>query len=184
VAHPASAVRDDGGVSRHLVLVRHAKSAWDDPSLSDHDRPLAPRGTKALPRLRDHLARATRPAELVLCSSSRRTVDTFDGIRSAVSPRARVEMDRAIYDADADTLLAQLHHVDDDIAWAMLIGHNPAIQQLAVFLVGAGDTDTRAQLCAKLPTGSAVSLSFDGGWGGLGAGTARLDDLFMPRPPR
>ena len=35
---------------RTLVLVRHAKSAWDEPSLADHDRPLAPRGEQALAR--------------------------------------------------------------------------------------------------------------------------------------
>ena len=168
---------------RHLMLVRHVKSAWNDASLVDHDRPLAPRGVKALPLLRDHLACADHPPELVLCSTSRRTVDTLNGMRPALSQQARVEMEQTVYAASANTLMGRLRSVDSDIVCAMVIGHNPGVQELAMLLVGAGDPDMRAKLSAKLPTGAAVTLSFDGAWGDLGAGTARLDDLFMPRPP-
>ena len=177
-------VRDATGMRRHLMLVRHAKSAWNDASLADHDRPLAPRGVKALPRLSDHLTRAAHPPELVLCSTSRRTVDTLVGIQAAFSKSPRIETERALYGASAEALLDRLRGVDTDIGCAMVIGHNPAVQDLATLLVGGGDPDMRARLAAKLPTGAAVTLSFDGAWGDLGAGTARLDDLFMPRPPR
>lgn len=166
------------------MLVRHVKSAWNDASLADHDRPLAPRGAKALPRLRDHLAQAANPPDLVLCSTARRTVDTLEGIREALARHVHVELERAVYDASAKTLLRRLHLVDSGIGSAMVIGHNPAVQDLAMLLADAGDPDIRAQLAAKLPTGAAVTLSFDGVWAALGPGTARLDDLFMPRPPR
>ena len=93
-------------------------------------------------------------------------------------------MEQAFYEATADTLLGRLQRVDSDIGCAMVIGHNPAVQDLAMILTGVGDLDLRAQLAAKLPTGAAVTLSYEGTWGELGAGAARLDDLFMPRPPR
>jgi phosphohistidine phosphatase len=169
---------------RRLVLVRHAKSAWDDPSLADHDRPLAPRGAKALPRLRDHLAHGEDRPELVLCSSSRRTVDTLDGIRAAVAKRARVEVDEQLYLAGADFLLTRLHGIDGDVRCAMFIGHNPGIEDLASLLVGSGDAGLRAQLAVKFPTGAAATLSFDGAWADVRAGAARIDSLFVPRPPR
>ena len=73
--------RDDSRMRRDLLLVRHAKSGWDDPSLDDHDRPLAVRGEKALRGLRDYLGRVEHPPDVVLCSSARRTVDTLDGFR-------------------------------------------------------------------------------------------------------
>ena len=161
--------------------VRHAKSAWNDALLADHDRPLAQRGIKALPRMRDHLARAAHAPELVLCSTSRRTMDTLVGIEAALSDGVWIETERALYDASADALLGRLRRVGSDIGCAMVIGHNPAVQDLAVVLVGAGDPEMRARLAAKLPTGAMVMLSFDGPWGDLGAGKARLDDLFMPR---
>lgn len=175
------ATRDAAGMGRHLILVRHAKSAWNDPSLVDHDRPLAPRGARALPRLRNHLA-SVPPPELVLCSTSRRTADTLDGIRAALSRHARIEMEQALYEATVDTLLGRLHRVDSDIGCAIVIGHNPALQDLAMLLVDAGDPDMRAQVASKFPTAAAVTLALDGTWADLGAGTVRLDDLFMPRP--
>jgi phosphohistidine phosphatase len=173
---------------RRLLVVRHAKSAWDDPSLDDHDRPLAPRGIKALPRLRDHLSGAGHRPDLVLCSSSRRTRDTLDGIRAAVPDHARVEVDAGLYLADADELLDRLRLLDGDpdrpVGCALLIGHNPGLQDLVTLLAGTGDATRRAQVSAKFPTAAAATLSFDAPWAELGPGTARLDDLFLPRPPR
>ena len=169
---------------RHLLLVRHAKSAWDDTSLTDHDRVLAPRGTKALPRVRDHLLEVDHRPELVLCSSSRRTRETLEGIMPAIPEHARVEVERELYLAGAGTLLARLRGVGSGVECAMTIGHNPGTQDLAILLAGSGDTDMRAQLTTKLPTGAVVTLSFDGTWADLGGGVARIDDLFMPRPTR
>lgn len=174
------ATRDADGMRRHLLLVRHAKSAWNDPSLADHDRPLAPRGTRALPRLRNHVT-SMPPPELVLCSTSRRTADTFEGIRAALHRDARIEMEPALYEATADTLLGRLQRVDSDVGCTMLIGHNPSMQDLAMLLVGAGDSAMRAQLSAKFPTAAALTLSLDRTWADLGAGAVRLDDLFLPR---
>ena len=94
---------------------------------------------------------------------------------------ARIEMEPTLYEATADTLLGRLQRVDSDIGCAMVIGHNPAVQDLALLLVGAGDPELRALLAAKLPTAAAVTLSLDGPWADLGAGTVRLDDLFTPR---
>jgi phosphohistidine phosphatase len=169
---------------RDLLLLRHAKSAWDDPSLADHDRPLAPRGEKAVRRLREHLASTGYRPDVVLCSSARRTVETLEGIRSALPKRASIDVVDDIYAASADTLLAMLHDVSADVRCAMLIGHNPGIEDLATCLVGSGDDRLRTQLAAKVPTGALVTLSFVGEWAELGAGTARIDALFVPRPAR
>jgi phosphohistidine phosphatase len=172
---------------RRLLLVRHAKSSWDDPSLADHDRPLAPRGVKALLPLRDHLTRAGHRPQIVLCSSSRRTRDTLRGVRAAVPKGAQVQVDDDLYGATAKALLRRLRSLDDGIGCALLVGHNPGLQELADQLAGAGDAGDagmRTQLSAKFPTAAAVTLSFDTSWGDLRAGGARVDDLFMPRAPR
>ena len=169
---------------RDVLLVRHAKSAWDDPSLADHDRPLAPRGVKAVRRLREYLTSTDRRPDVVLCSSSRRTVDTLEGIRSALPKRVRIEVSDELYLASSDALLALLHGLDDDLRGVMLVGHNPGTQDLATLLAGSGDAELRAQLSAKVPTGALVALSFDGRWRDLGAGVARIEALFVPREPR
>jgi phosphohistidine phosphatase len=169
---------------RHLLLVRHAKSAWEDPSLADQNRPLSPRGEKALPLLREYLTSIEPQPGIVFCSSSRRTVDTLDGIRATIPTRAQVEVEDDLYLASAATLLGRLHSVNIDATCAMMIGHNPGIQDLALLLVGAGDAAMRAQLSAKLPTGAIAVLSFDGRWADLASDTVQIVDLFMPRPPR
>jgi phosphohistidine phosphatase len=172
------------GIRRDLLLVRHAKSAWGDPSLTDHDRPLAPRGEKAVRRLRQCLARSEYRPDVVLCSSSRRTVDTLEGIRAALPKRARIDVVDELYLADADTLVTLLRAFDAQVGCAMLIGHNPGLEDLASLLAGSGDAGLRTQLAAKFPAGALVALSFDGTWATLAAGAARIDALFMPRPPR
>ena len=123
-------------VRRDLVLVRHAKSAWDDPSLNDHERPLAPRGTKAVRRISAYLTDAQYHPNVVLCSSSRRTVDTLDGIRGALPKRARVELADELYLADANALLKRLHGLNHNDRCAMLVGHNPGIEDLASLTSG------------------------------------------------
>jgi|RhiMetdeSRZDD1v2_1073273.scaffolds.fasta_scaffold412528_2 phosphohistidine phosphatase len=172
------------GMRRALLLVRHVKSAWDDPSLGDHDRPIAPRGKKALRQLGEYLKRTDYRPTVVLCSSARRTVDTLEGIRAALPKRASIEVTDELYLASAGTLLARLHGIDGTIHCAMVVGHNPAIEDLAARLVGSGDAALREQLAAKVPTGALVGLSFDGAWTELGPGAARIDALFLPRPPR
>jgi phosphohistidine phosphatase len=169
---------------RRLVLVRHAKSSWDDPTLADHDRPLAPRGVNALARMRAHVATLELPSLLVLCSTAARAVATFDGIRAALPDDAVIEHDRSIYATDGRALLDRVRAVDDVYESVLVVGHNPTLQDLALTLAGSGDAADREQLETKLPTGAIVTMSFEGGWGALAAGGAALDGLFTPRPPR
>ena len=175
---------DDAVVRRRLVIVRHAKSSWDDSTLSDRERPLAPRGLGALGPMRDHLAASVARPDLVLCSPARRTVDTLAGIVPALPDGVRVEQLDALYGADAATLLRIVRSLDDEIACAMFVGHNPGLGDLAVLLAGSGERAARDQLREKFPTGAIATLSVDSGWADLEPGAARLDDLFMPRRPR
>ena len=174
---------------RRLVLVRHAKSSWDDESLDDHDRPLSPRGERALERMRAHVATVDLPALLVLCSTAVRAESTLDGLRPALPGDAAIEHDRGVYDDDARTLLARILDNGDRHASLMVVGHNPTLQDLACSLVGDGDRRDRDQMARKLPTGAIVTASFGGdsvdrGWADLAAGSMRLESLFLPRRPR
>jgi phosphohistidine phosphatase len=159
--------------TRLLLLLRHAKSSWDDPGLADHDRPLAPRGRKAAKRIRQHLRRQQMPVSLVLCSSARRARQTLD----LVAPGGHVEIESELYGASAGELLERLRRVPDDADTVMLVGHNPAIQDLLVSLVDEpGDLAVR-----KFPTGALATLAVSGPWHSLQAGQAALRALVTPR---
>jgi phosphohistidine phosphatase len=79
-----------------LLLLRHAKSSWDDPSLADHERPLAPRGHRAAESMAEHLRSSVPHPDLVLCSSALRTRETLDRMSKAFGD-AEVVVDDGLY---------------------------------------------------------------------------------------
>ena len=167
--------------TRRLLLLRHAKSSWDEPHLADHDRPLSGRGRRATSSLRGHLSKVDVLPELVLCSSAVRTKETLDGIRRALPPGTKVEIERDLYAANVDDLLTRLRRVSENTASVMVIGHNPGLEDLALLLVGAGDAAAASAMEAKFPTAALAHLSVAGPWRELGPGMATLEQFWTPR---
>jgi phosphohistidine phosphatase len=167
---------------RHcLYLLRHAKSSWDDPELADRERPLAKRGRKAVALLCEHLRDTGVAPDLVLCSSATRAVQTLEGVRDGLSGGAAVRIEDELYGADAEALLERLRTLPEELASVMVVGHNPAIEELTVGLAGSGDPDARARVEAKYPTGGLATLAFEGAWRELELGEAALEALVVPR---
>jgi phosphohistidine phosphatase len=159
--------------AKRLLLLRHAKSSWDDPALDDHDRPLAARGRKAAKLIGAYLRAEHVQICLVLCSSARRARETLD----LIAAPGEIQIERELYDASADQLLERLRRVPDEVAAVMLIGHNPAIQDLAVSLVaGVSELATR-----KFPTGALATLTLTGPWRALEPRHAQLAAFVRPR---
>lgn len=168
-------------MSRTLRLLRHAKSSWDDPSLSDHDRPLSARGERALPLLAAHLAETAGDVEVVLCSSSRRTRDTLSGIRTGLDERHQVLIESALYGAEAESLLRRVRALPSEVPSVLMIGHNPGLEDLVALLTGDGDAQALDQLQRKFPTGALATLDLDVDWAKLTPGRAVLRSLVTPR---
>jgi phosphohistidine phosphatase len=166
---------------RHLLLLRHAKSSWDDPHLADHDRPLSERGRRAAVAVRDHLARVGTMPELVLCSSAVRTVQTLELIRPSLPAGTAVEIDPELYGADSGELLARLRQVSTSVRSTMLIGHNPGIENLAASLVGTGDDTARMAMRSKFPTAAIAHLAIEHRWSALAPRAATLEQFWTPR---
>lgn len=161
------------GHAKLLLLLRHAKSSWDDPSLPDHDRPLAPRGHRAARRIGERLRADQTPVDLVLCSSARRARETVD----LVAPPGTLEVDERLYGASARDLLERLRQVPDDVGSVMLVGHNPTMYDLVLELLS--DADRRA--IDKFPTAALATLTFTGSWSSLAAGGTDLVAFLKPR---
>jgi phosphohistidine phosphatase len=164
-----------------LYLLRHAKSSWDDPALSDHERPLAPRGRRAAARIAEHLkGEGIRPA-LVICSSSRRTRQTLERIATAL-PDVPVQVEADLYGADAGSLHRRLHRLPDTADSVLLVGHNPGLHDLTLTLAGDGDAEILARLRAKMPTGALATLAAPvKRWRNLRPGGAELVGFVVPR---
>jgi phosphohistidine phosphatase len=161
--------------SKHLVLVRHAKSSWADPGLADHDRPLNARGRDAAARVGERLRRDGPRPDLVLCSSAARTRQTLELLE--VPKGTEVVVEDQLYGATASTWLARVRVVPTRCEAVWLIGHNPAIEDLACLLDRDGLTGV-----VKFPTAAVAVLRFDSGaWGEIGAGAGHLETFFTPR---
>lgn len=143
-----------------LWLLRHAKSAWDDPDLDDFSRPLAPRGKKACRRLGRHMAeRGIRP-DLALCSPAARTRQTWERVAKRLPPDITCRFDPGLYLAERKALQALVRSAPAECRELMLIGHNPGLEDLAAQLCGGGAGDALERLIAKYPTGALAEISF------------------------
>lgn len=165
---------------RTLLLLRHAKSSWDDDRRDDHERPLAPRGVRAAALVGAYLAEESRAPDLVLCSAARRAVETWERA-AAVLPRApRLVLDEALYLASPEQILARVRRVEDRVARLLVVGHNPGFQQLALELAG-GAASAEARRIGKFPTGALASFTLArAGWSELAPGRVRLADFVRP----
>lgn len=133
-----------------LILMRHAKSDWANPGLSDHDRPLNGRGAGDAPRMGEWLRRQGHIPDEVLCSTATRTRQTLDGLALTAPPRFVA----ALYHAEPGVMLATLHTAT--AATVLMIGHNPGIAAFAAALLDHapdhprfGDYPTCATLVAR-----------------------------------
>jgi phosphohistidine phosphatase len=165
-----------------VTIFRHAKSGEkDSPTMPDFDRPLAGRGLKAAPKMGAAMrARRLRP-DLILCSPSVRTRQTL----TLASPEAwdnspAVRYEDALYEASLDTLLGVLRQLPGDVSHAMIVGHNPGLQELAMALAPKGSEERQA-FREKLPTAAVVSFDFDTDqWSKLQVGSGRLSVSLAP----
>ncbi|WP_372839138.1 histidine phosphatase family protein [Phaeovulum sp.] len=162
---------------RRLILTRHAKSAWDNPAIADHERPLNARGRLAARELGDWLASRGYEPEEVLCSSSLRTRETWEHVAAAVlEVRPVVRIEAELYQAAPENLLAVLKTAT--AASVMVLAHNPGIADFA------------RQLCARppltpafarYPTTATTVIDFQiNDWADLRLGEGSMLDFFLP----
>ena len=165
---------------RQLLLLRHAKSSWDDPGLADFDRPLGPRGLKTAPLIGRELARRGWLPDLALVSSSLRTRDTWQLVAAELPTHVPAEFAEELYEAAAGAILARLRQAK--AASLLVIGHNPGLQQFALRLAGAGsDESVFKKIEAKFPTAALARFTVDDDWPDLDFGGARLTHCVRPR---
>ncbi len=173
---------------RQLLLLRHAKSLWDDPKLSDHARPLNARGREAGRAVGDAMRARGLVPDLVLVSSARRTLQTLESLQPW-SRTPLIEPMDALYLASVPALLDVLHLVTESIETILLIGHNPGLHELAMVLVGAQaftqasgeDAAMLDRLAQGYPTAALSEFEITGPWTTLGEGGGHLKRFTAPR---
>jgi phosphohistidine phosphatase len=160
-----------------LVLIRHAKSSWDDFSIDDHDRQLNARGRRSAPAIGEWIAdRGDIPRE-VLCSDATRTRETLAVLMEQWPTTPAVRYLQSLYLAPATTMLAELKTAKAPIV--AMIGHNPGIGSFACGLVHERPNHPKY---ASYPTCATAIIDFDvAHWSDVSAASGRVVAFTTPR---
>jgi phosphohistidine phosphatase len=174
---------------RQLLLLRHAKSSWDDPGLSDHARPLNARGRRAAAAMAAAMRELGLQPDLVLVSSSRRTLQTLESL-TPFEDNALIEPMDTLYLAPASLLLEAVRKVPETVRSVLMIGHNPGLHEFALALAGdAAATGgggrlasvAAGRLAEGFPTAALAEFTIAAPWRAVAAGGGRLVRFLLPR---
>ena len=167
---------------KRLLILRHAKSDWNTPGEADFDRPLAPRGRQAAPRMGRYMLDQGLTPDLVLCSPAVRAQQTWQLAAQAFESPPRLEFVPALYHASPHDVLDVLREQGGRAATVCVVGHHPAVDGTALMLAGSGDQAALERIRAKYPTGALVVLeSGIDDWSALVPGIAELKRFVSPR---
>jgi phosphohistidine phosphatase len=170
-------------LTRRLILLRHAKSAWPD-GVPDHERPLAPRGRRDAPAAGRWLRESGCVPDLVLCSTAARTCETWRLAEDALGAQPETVFEDRVYDASITDVLDLARQTPAAVSTLLIVGHDPAMRGLTLELAGGARDGAEAEMLArvrvKYPTAAIAVLSFSREWQELGPGGARLAEFVVP----
>lgn len=163
---------------RLLTLVRHAKSSWDSPDLSDFERPLNDRGRRDAPRMAERAKSLLGIPDRLVSSPASRAISTARAFVDTMGlGEERLTTQPRIYEASDDTLLALVRQLDDRDPHVMLVGHNPGFTDLAHTLAHCDFGD--------LPTCAIVQIELDAGtWQDVSERSGRVRHYLYPKQSR
>lgn len=167
---------------RRLLLYRHAKSAWDDPALDDFERPLAPRGRLAAPRMARAMAEMNWLPDRIVASPAERARQTWALAAPLLPNLPKPIFSKDLYMASPAALLKVVRATPPEVVTLLLLGHNPGLERFAGKLAGAGsDEQAYRRLLRKFPTAALAFLELEAEWARLSWSGARLVHFLRPR---
>ncbi len=157
-----------------LLLMRHAKSEWNQPGLSDHDRPLNARGRRAAPLMARKLSALGLQVDIILASSAVRVQETIELLQQHWSPQVEVVTLPSLYLASPQQIITEVQSLPDSWHSAMVVAHNPGLAALVSHL---------ANQDLEMPTAAVAVFQFHvAQWSKIHlGGTPRLLSLWKPR---
>lgn len=170
---------------KHLILMRHAKSNWDEASVPDHERPLSGRGRRAAPAMAEWLLEHDFLPDLVLCSTSARTRETWSLVEGVIESRALVEFVEELYLAAPQTMIERVRELGGQADCVLMIGHNPGTHELACDLASQGPDAMIDRLDNGFPTAAIARFAVEAEtWNSVGARGLVLTDFVQPKDLR
>lgn len=168
---------------KRLILLRHAKSSWNDPVTRDFDRPLNAKGKRAAETMGRHMRENGIAFDAAVASPAQRVIETLDAVSRGYGEPIAPEWDRRAYLASDMTLLDIVHETPAEAGALLLTGHNSGLEDLVLLLVpDRRDDALRAGVEEKFPTCSLAEMEFDvDDWADIAPATGRLVRFVRPR---
>jgi len=135
-----------------LLLMRHAKSSWDDPDMADHDRPLNKRGKKDAPRMVHWLAGQGLTPDVIVTSTAKRARKTADLVAAACGYKGEPVVLPELYHATSQIWVGVVQKLPEPASRALCIGHNPAVEEVLAAWTGEN---------AGMPTAAIAHFTLD-----------------------
>ena len=158
-----------------LVLMRHGKAQADSPD-GDHARELNKRGRRQAAAMGSHIGREIGIPDAIITSTATRAEITAELAAEAMGYVGDLTLVPQIYEADANTLLAVVRSILDDVDTALVVGHNPGFEEVAAALAGIDEDDV------LLPTAAYAHITFDtDSWNSARRGTGSWQGIVTPK---
>lgn len=166
-----------------LLLLRHAKSSWDDLDHTDHQRPLNKRGFEAAPKMGNYITTMGLTPKLILSSTATRARQTTRLVSEQFDTEIETRFMDELYNFSGfHTPLNIIRSQAENQSTVLLVGHNPTMEELANELTGAGSSPARALMYQKYPTAALAEIDFDiPKWADLQTGIGTLIRFVRPR---
>ena len=166
-----------------IYLARHAKSSWNSEANSDFDRPLNERGKADAIKMGEEMNRLSWLPEKIIASPAVRVKQTCKAYSEILDySLENVEWNSVIYEAYTVTLVNILTSIEESIKSVMLIGHNPAMEDLLVHLCGYSKVNEHQQNDGKIfTTANVEELTTDATWKDLVTEEVQLKKLLRPK---
>jgi phosphohistidine phosphatase len=159
---------------RTLLLLRHGKSDWNAAYESDHERPLAKRGTKAARLVGRYLTAIEQQPDLVVTSSAVRARSTAELAAESGAWSCPLRMEDRLYGADPAASLDVVQKIGDDVERLLIVGHEPCWSLLVGWLTGGSRV--------RFPTAALTAVAFEQTrWSEVEDGLGELQWLVTPR---
>jgi len=156
-----------------LMLLRHAKSSWDDRALQDFERPLNDRGRRDAPRMGKALKDQGAIPDLIVASPAVRARETVEAFTEAAGIDLKLNFDGSIYGATSAELMKLVRLLPDSSSIVLLVGHNPGFEDLSARLTGVSQ---------HMPTAALVRIDFSSDrWEDVEDGKGKLVWMLTPK---
>ena len=163
---------------KQILLMRHAKSSWENPDLKDFDRPLAERGLNDAPEMGRYLRKIKfKPAYVISSPAQRARETTLLSMEAAKVGKEQVRWDENLYYGSVKDYVEAIQSASDEYERLMLVGHNPLMENTAGILTGA-----EHKTAVRMPTAALLCLeSFADSWKAVSTGTCQIKWMMIPK---